>query len=345
MRPSAGWLALALAALAGVVVAAVLVGPRLGGTSGSPSALPSASASAAPGGSPTALPSVISSPTPLPNHVSLPLPTWDPGVGTLVLRLWMEAPLRAHVLTLLEDGYVITTNYPHGAPEGPNEGSAAERRLTAAGVQLVRDELEATGLTFSDSADYFPEGPLDGTPASLEVAQSGGETTVINWWSGAVGREVEALRTLESRLLTLEEWLPASAWADASARPYAAARYLIVIRSTPWGGNPDDLPVESDTVSWPLDNGVDAYGDAVEIVNQEGDANGDGPGRCRVVDVEEATAVVEALEAAGAALDDPLNGIRFSLGARAAGRLVSISFVPILPLAETSCALEMPFRP
>ncbi|HKZ92384.1 MAG TPA: hypothetical protein VJZ50_09610, partial [Candidatus Limnocylindrales bacterium] len=316
------WLALALAALAGVVVAAWLVGPRLGGTSASPSFVPSASASAPHDGSPTAIPSLSSSPTPLPNHVSLPVPTWDPGVGTLVLRLWMEAPLRAHLLTLLEDGHVITTNYPHGAPEGPNEGSAVERRLTPAGVQLVRDELDATGLSFLASADYYPDGPWDGTPNSLEVAPSEGGAAVINWRSGAVGSEVEALRTLESRLLTLEEWLPASAWADANARAYAAARYVILIRSTPWGGNPDDLPVESTTVSWPLNNGIDDYGDAVEVVNQEGDANGEGPGRCRVVSVEEAAPVVGALEAAGATLDDPLNGIRFSLGARAAGRLV-----------------------
>lgn len=166
---------------------------------------------------------------------------------------------------------------------------------------------------------------------------------VIAWIASASQPEVEALAALAARLSTLEEWLPASAWADANARPYAAARYVILIRSLPWGGNPDDLPVESTTVSWPLDNGIDAYGDAVQAVNEEGDANDQGPGRCRVVSVEEATPVIKALEAAGATLDDPLNGIRFSLGARAAGRLVYISFVPILPLAETSCALEMPF--
>jgi len=343
MRPGARWLALALAAVAGLVVAAVLVGPRLGGTSGSGSALPSASASVMPDGSPTPRSTLGSSPTPLPSPISLPVPAWNPDVGKLVLRLWAEAPFRTHVLTVLEDGHVITTTYPSGA-ETSSGGASVERRLTAVGIQLLRDELDATGLTFLASADYLPvDQPWDGTPSVLEVGLSGGGTAVIAWIASAPQPEAEVLDALAARLSTLDEWLPASAWADATARPYAAARYVILIRSTRWGGSPDDLPVESSTVSWPLDNGIDAYRDAVEIVNQEGDANGDGPGRCRVVSVEEATAVIEALEAAGATVDDPSNGIRFLLGGRATGRLVSITFEPILPLAETSCALEMPF--
>jgi len=341
MKSGARWLALALAALAGVVVAAVLIGPRLGGTSGSASALPSASASATPGSTLTLLPSPSSSPTPLPSPISLPIPSWNTDVGTLVLRLWMEAPNRAHVVTVLEDGHIISTSYPYGAPEGPFDGAHVERRLTAAGVQIFRDELDATGLTFSTSSDYFPAGPLDGTPSVLEVGLSGGGTVVIRWVSFGGSPEVEALRALAARLSTLDEWLPASAWADANGKPYAPTQYRISIESQQWTGSLDDLPVESTTASWPLIDGLDAYGDAVGIVAQ-GDGVMDPTPRCRVASVEEATAVIEALEAAGAAGNVPPSGILFSLGARASSRVVLITFDPILPLADTTCGAGIP---
>jgi hypothetical protein len=57
------------------------------------------------------------------------------------------------------------------------------------------------------------------------------------------------------------------------------ARYRIFIYSQSWGGSLDDLPVERATVSWPLVEGIDAFGAAVEIVTQEPDA----APRCRVV--------------------------------------------------------------
>jgi len=98
-----------------------------------------------------------------------------------MLRLWAEAPFRAHVLTVLEDGHTITTSYPFGGEESGG-GVSLERRLTATGIQLLRDELDATGLTFLASADYLPvDEPWDGTPSVLEVGLSGGGTVVINW--------------------------------------------------------------------------------------------------------------------------------------------------------------------
>ena len=159
--------------------------------------------------------------------------------------------------------------------------------------------------------------------------------------TGAIGPEVDALNALEARLWTPESWLPASAWADPIARPYAAAQYRILIFAALWS-DVNDVPVESSTVSWPLINGIDAFGDVMDIATQEGDANGSGPQHCRVVGVEQATAVIEALEAAQAKPLLPY-AIVFSLGARAAGRTVYISFEPILPLADTSCASEIPF--
>jgi len=339
MRPGARWIALALAALAGVVVAAVLIGPRLGGTSGSPGALPSASASAPDG-----------SATPLASQSSWPAPSEDPTVARLVLRLEGGGVFgQFHIFTVLEDGRIITT--PGGA-EAPLQGASVERRLTAAGIQLLLDELDATGLTFLASASYMPVAKpgfdlgIDGGVPALKVGLPGGGTAVTSWvfiYNGSLygwepQPEAEALDALYVRLSTFDEWLPANAWADANARPYVPARYRIYIGGRQGGGS---FPVESSTVSWPLDKGIDAYGDAVENVAQE-PGNLDPAYRCRVVSAEEATAVIEALEAAGATPSDE-TWISFQLGYRATSRLITITIEPILPRAESSCGPEIPF--
>jgi hypothetical protein len=290
-----------------------------------------------------------------PSTSSSPAPSADPAVAALVLRLerGAEAGPRTHLLTVLEDGRIITTSYDQfgGNP-------SVERRLTAAGVQLLRDELDATGLSFLASADYSPvsnpgvEPPgYGGSGPALEVGLSGGGTAVISWYflndDGLYFEpqpEAEALEALYARLSTLDEWLPANAWADANARPYAPARYRIFIYSQTWGGSLDDLPVESATVSWPLIEGIDVYGDVVKIVTQETGDIGPYP-RCRPVSAEEATPVIEALGAAGATpgVYSMIPGTSFALGYRATSRVVTITLEPILPHADVSCGLEIPF--
>jgi hypothetical protein len=262
-------------------------------------------------------------------------------------RRWFWGP--EHLVTVLEDGRIITTN------------PAVERRLTAAGVQLLRDELDATGLTFLASADYLPVyNPgvepfgYDGDGAALEVGLPGGGTAMITWllFPDTEDRfqpqpEAEALEPLVARLTTLGDWLPASAWADANARPYAPRQYRILITSDPWGGSLNDLPVESTTVSWPLIEGIDAVGAAVQIVAQE-PPQGDGtsPFRCRVVSAGEGAPVIEALESAGATFDGyspRFPGGSFTLGYRATSRVVTIGIEPILPHADASCGVEITF--
>jgi hypothetical protein len=300
-------------------------------------------------------PPPTTSQTPEPSPSSSPTPSADPDAGTLVLRLMGGGEAgRIHIVTVLEDGRVITTSLDDQGGTNP----PVQRRLTAAGLQLLRDELDATGLT-NTSADYLPvpnpgvEPPgYGGAGPSLEVGQPGGGTAVITWFLfGDTEQdyfqpqpEAEALEALAARLSTLDEWLPADAWADANAEPYAAARYRISVYSQQWGGSLDDLPVESATVSWPLDEGIDAYGDVVESVAQE-PGEGDAPPRCRVVSAEEAAPVREALEAAGATPDvySIIPGTSFALGHRATSRVVTITLEPILPAADTSCGAEITF--
>lgn len=298
--------------------------------------------------SPSASTSAEPTQTGAPSTSSSPAPSADPAVGRLVLRLeyYTKNSPGFRVVTVLEDGRIIT-----GSMDSGDANPFVERRLTAAGVQLIRDELDATGLT-DTSANYPPvakpgiEPPgRGGWGYALEVGLSGGGTAVIDWASVADDEDLyyepsperEALDALAARLSTLDVWLPANAWADANARPYAPARYRIYIYSQEWGGSLDDLPVESATVSWPLDEAIDAFGDV--MLDPAGEPV---EGRCGVVSAEEATAVMEALEAAGATLSDQ-TWITSSLGDRATGRVVFIILERIMP-DETSCeGASIPF--
>jgi hypothetical protein len=324
------------AAVAAVVAIAAFIGFQFSNLTSNVGSSPSPSASTSAEPTQTGAPSAV------------------PADASLVLRLEGGGEAgRVHVVTVLEDGRTITSGYDQfGA------SPSVERRLTAAGVQLLLDELDATGLSFLASADYSPvskpgvEPPgYGGAGPALEVGLSGGGTAVISWYffndEGLFFEpqpEAEALEALYARLSTLDEWLPANAWADAGPSPYAPAQYRIFIFSTWWGGSLDDLPVESATVSWPLIEGIDVYGDVVKIVTQETGDSGPYP-RCRVVSSEEGKAVIGALEAAGAApsLWHFIPGTSLQLGYRATSRQVFINLEPILPHADTSCGGEPPF--
>ena len=333
-------------AVAAVVAFAAFIGYQFSNPSPDVGASPSPSAEATPSRSAEASASQAGLP-------SAPAsPSTEPPAA-LVFRLerrWFWGP--EHLVTVLEDGRIITTS---------GLDPAVERRLTAAGVQLLRDELDATGLTFLASADYLPVfNPgvepfgYDGDGAALEVGLPGGGTAMITWllFPDTEDRfqpqpEAEALEPLVARLTTLGDWLPASAWAHANARPYAPRQYRILITSDPWGGSLNDLPVESTTVSWPLIEGIDAIGAAVQIVAQE-PPHGDGtsPFRCRVVSAGEGAPVIEALESAGATFDGyspRFPGGSFTLGYRATSRVVTIGIEPILPHADASCGVEITF--
>ncbi len=330
------------AAAIAVVAIAVLVGYELSNLNASvgPSSPPSPSPTATPAPSPTPLPSPSGGPTATP---AVP--------AALLLRLQLGSDVGdTHVLTVLDDGRAISTR--------SEDASRVERLLTATGIQRLRDELQATGLT-ERSGQYMPvanpgvEPPGAGIGSNtLEVTLPGGKTAVINWYLYAdtpadyyqPQPEAEALEALAGRLATLEDWLPAAAWADAEAKPYAPVQYRIFIYGSHWGGSLDQLSVETTTVSWPLVVGVDVYGDVVDsVAHEKGDA-GPAP-RCRVVSVEEGTAVIEALQAAGARLASSrqIPGPALELGYRANRREIVINLEPILPFADTGCGREIAF--
>ncbi|HLE58013.1 MAG TPA: hypothetical protein VJA85_00025, partial [Candidatus Limnocylindria bacterium] len=297
------------------------------------------------GNSPTPNPSVSAEPSASPTpgaSASSPEPSGDPSVAALVLRLEGGAEDgRVHLITVLEDGRIITTS--HQGTSHP----AVERRLTAAGVRLLLDELDATGLTFLTSADYSPiakpgvDAGYGGAGPALVVGLSGGGTAVTSWvfmpdpehltWEPQP--EAEALEAMYARLSTLDEWLPASAWADADARPYVPAQYRVHVIGNPWGGSLDDL-VEVSEVSWPVSASVTDLLDQIVAISGESDFTSQ---ECSVLSAADAENVQAALVEAGVpAADYFLPSYR--LGDRDAARVMELVFEPILPQDETGCA-------
>lgn len=283
--------------------------------------------------SPSAEPSASTAPSVAPESAE---PSAEPSAAALVFRLFGGGEAgRVHLVTAMEDGRVITTD-PGGADP------PLERRLTPGGVQLVRDELAATGLT-ETSAEYLPtpnpgaEPPAyGGAGPSLEVGGREGQTVVVSWFLFGDTEEdyfqpqpeAEALEALATRLMTLETWLPADAWADATGAPHEPTAYVMTIILEPWGGSLDELPVEYTSVAWPLTGELVDFG--AELIPPPSEV------RCGTVDAEEGGAVIEALEAAGA---EPgfEGGLAFRLGDRAATRHIVISLESILIASERSC--------
>lgn len=315
------------AAVAAVLAIAAFIGYQFSNLSnniGDPQS-PSPSASGEPSAS--AAPSLAPEPSG---------PSAEPSAAAVVFRLLGGGEAgRIHLVTVLDDGRVVTSD-PFGA------APPLERRLTEAGVQLVIDEIEATGLT-DESADYNPvpnpgvEAPgYGGAGPSLEFGRPGGETVVITWFLfGDTEQdyfqpqpEAEALEALAARLTTLEDWLPASAWADAVGAPYEPSSYLMTIAIDPWGGTPDELPVDFTTVEWPLAGEMTTFGEETNPPPNEI--------RCAMIDAAEGSAVVEAFETAGA--EPGFEGqLAFRLGDRAGNRHITVTLEPTLTAGEGGC--------
>lgn len=263
-------------------------------------------------------------------------PSAEPSAAALVLELSGAGEAGpVHLITVLDDGRVISSD-PFGV------SPATERRLTAEGIQLVRDEMAATGLT-DFSASYSPvanpgkEFGFGGAGPVLHIGQPGGDPIVVTWYLfadteedlAAPQPEAEALEALAARLTTLEEWLPANAWADATADPFESERYLLSIDQQP--RVPGDTGyVEATSVSWPLDEGIDVFGELSDPPIDDV--------RYGCLDAADGRAVIEVLEGAvvGGVGDQGRLVRSFILGG-GPDLMYSITISPILYGVPPSC--------
>ena len=171
----------------------------------------------------------------------------------------------------------------------------------------------------------------------LHIGQVGGEPIVVNWYLfadteldlAAPQPEAEVLEALAAKLATLEDWLPATAWADASAEPFEPERYLMSIGLQPRQPG-DDGWVEVTSVSWPLEEGIDVFG---EPSDPPIDAVRHG-----CLGAADGRAVIEALESAGAGFQsDQASLVRDFILGDGPELMYSITVSPILYDVPPSC--------
>jgi hypothetical protein len=198
-------------------------------------------------------------PEPWPSHMESPptaaaLPVEGamhstPASGRLVLSVLGRGVTDGYAPTYLflyEDGRLIWSRRaasPAGMRE-PNTG-LFEQHLTPEGVELLRNEVIASGLFGHD--DVLVGGEAD--PRSLAffggIRVWNGERfvdleTVWNYvgpyeeagdtYEGdtiATAEQERALRALDARLADVTAWLPASAWVDPTIREYVPATYQV----------------------------------------------------------------------------------------------------------------------
>ena len=117
--------------------------------------------------------------------------------------------------------------------EHRNSTGLLERRLTPAGVELVRAEVVSTELVDDDLHLTGGQGLHFGGHIDFRTA----DRVVHVTWGDFPGPDVvrdtptpdqaNALRRLDARLADLESWLPASAWKDPQTRAFVPSGYSV----------------------------------------------------------------------------------------------------------------------
>lgn len=194
-------------------------------------------------------------------------------------------------------------------PPAPGVGIGA-RRLTAEGLAQVRAALEASGLMTGDYNEAVPDGAPDYRVFSIVSG-----STILNGSDRGKDPKATAIATLAAKLIDPASWLAAGAWVGGSSaiQPYRPASIRVTIAREeaavdPW------LPRVA-ALRWPLGGSLDTFGTPDES----------SPGsRTGLVSVDDALALMLALELTGARASGAVVWAEYRLGDMAAEAVVSV---------------------
>lgn len=193
--------------------------------------------------------------------------------------------------TMLGDGRVIQAGAVDAIFPGPVLPPLLERRLTVDGMQLVLREVAATRL-FAASRELRNAAVADASDTVFTLHAGGREVVVtvfaLGIDAGMPADEARAhrlLMNLEMRLESLDQWLPASAWADAGWHPHRADAYRLLVLDAD-AGEQDPSGIGFNVVAWPGAQDPTAGAPAF------------GGGRCQIAAGAEADAWTTALGSA-----------------------------------------------
>ena len=176
--------------------------------------------------------------------------------------------------SLMGDGRVIVPGAQIDLFPGPALPAVNVRRLTEAGIQAVLNEVARTAL-FGTSVRYSGAQScvMDASDTVFTLHADGHEVTVTvyglgtldpaNGCQGVSSAELAAHRTLQhlgERLMTLEAWLPASAWAETRSHPYQPSALRLVVRIAD-ADPPDGSGIGNALLDWPDSSDPATFGE------------------------------------------------------------------------------------
>jgi len=254
--------------------------------------------------------------------------TWAGGMLPESMAVTQVPPL-----VITGDGRVIMQGMQTLEFPGPALPALIERRLTEDGLQQVLRALEQTNLFTGDLELRGMNGIVADANDTIFTVRAAGLESVVTVYAISMlfpdmdpppnmsGDELEAYRVLSAlhdRLMTLDTWLPADAWATDTWVPYQPEAFRLYVRDV------TDQPVEGGEPpgqlrEWPTDDDPAAFG--AEIASFA-----DGT-RCGVVEGElGATWLAELEEANQNTLWTDGGDRRFAIGVR-----------PLLPHEDRIC--------
>lgn len=254
--------------------------------------------------------------------------TWAGGMLHESMTVTQVPPL-----VITGDGRVIMQGMQTLEFPGPALPALIERRLTEDGLQQVLRALEQTNLFTRDLEVRGMNGMVADANDTIFTVRAAGLESVVTVYAismllpdmepppGMGAAELEAYRVLSAlhdRLMTLDTWLPADAWATDTWVPYQPEAFRLYVRDVT--GQPvegGELPGQ--VREWPTDEDPSAFGEEIASF-------GDGT-RCGVVEGElAATWLAELSEAKQNTLWTDEGDRGFSIGVR-----------PLLPQEEPTC--------
>ena len=254
--------------------------------------------------------------------------TWAGGMLHQSMTVTQVPPL-----VITGDGRVIMQGMQTLEFPGPALPALIERRLTEDGLQQVLRALEQTNLFTGDLELRGMNGMVADANDTIFTVRAAGLESVVTVYAismlfpdmdpppGMSADELEAYRVLSAlhdRLMTLDAWLPADAWATDTWVPYQPEAFRLYVRDVTGqpveGGEPPGQLRE-----WPTDDDPAAFGEEIASF-------ADGT-RCGVVESElGATWLAELEEANQNTVWTDGGDRRFAIGVR-----------PLLPHEDRIC--------
>ena len=254
------------------------------------------------------------------------------NTGGFVPVQFMATRLPAFVL--LGDGRVIMQGAQTLEFPGPALPALIERTLTEEGIQEVLRGVEETGLFTADVELNGAQSMVADAANTVFILDAAGrEVTISIYGLGAVPPDMEPppgmtsgevqahriLGQLNDGLMTLDTWLPASAWETEGWQPYETEAMRLYVRDVT-----DEPPVDGGGLpeqvrEWPTDDDPAAFGDEETFF-------GDGT-RCGVVDGDLGARWFEEMSAA----------TQMTLWTDDGDRRFSVIARPVLPHEDPAC--------